>query len=320
MARGIDIENINLIINLDMPYDCFTYLHRIGRAGRFGTHGISITFVNGEVELRKFEKLLGDIGGDELKALKFPEDKVQHDFWNFKNKDEEEKALGTICGLVNSQNDDSDDEETMNGHQKDDETVIENLALLQLTKLMINDKTQVPTKFDLNGIINDYESHVMEVDESSEPSSNVNQTTAAATTTTAEISQPENIFLQAIEDLNLYENDDEVPAIDQPVNEEPIKEERHVIFKRTALEEATEEAALSECSTISEYDSESSNHGDDFDDDVPVNDPEVASYTPENNSNYSGYHQYVANDYAKWQNIYHYQLAHIQNYLNVTKK
>lgn len=28
MARGIDIENINLVINLDLPYDCFTYLHR----------------------------------------------------------------------------------------------------------------------------------------------------------------------------------------------------------------------------------------------------------------------------------------------------
>lgn len=31
IARGIDIENINLIINLDLPYDCCTYLHRIGR-------------------------------------------------------------------------------------------------------------------------------------------------------------------------------------------------------------------------------------------------------------------------------------------------
>ena len=31
MARGIDLENVNLIVNLDLPYDCCTYLHRIGR-------------------------------------------------------------------------------------------------------------------------------------------------------------------------------------------------------------------------------------------------------------------------------------------------
>jgi len=35
-ARGIDAENVNLIVNLDLPQDHETYLHRIGRAGRFG--------------------------------------------------------------------------------------------------------------------------------------------------------------------------------------------------------------------------------------------------------------------------------------------
>lgn len=37
-ARGIDAENVNLIVNLDCPRDHETYLHRIGRAGRFGWH------------------------------------------------------------------------------------------------------------------------------------------------------------------------------------------------------------------------------------------------------------------------------------------
>lgn len=36
-ARGIDVESINIVINMDVPWDCETYLHRIGRAGRFGT-------------------------------------------------------------------------------------------------------------------------------------------------------------------------------------------------------------------------------------------------------------------------------------------
>lgn len=39
IARGIDMENVNFIINLDMPRDYQTYLHRMGRAGRYGSHG-----------------------------------------------------------------------------------------------------------------------------------------------------------------------------------------------------------------------------------------------------------------------------------------
>lgn len=39
-ARGIDAENVNFIINLDVPRDHQTYLHRMGRAGRYGTHGM----------------------------------------------------------------------------------------------------------------------------------------------------------------------------------------------------------------------------------------------------------------------------------------
>lgn len=38
-ARGIDAENVNFIINLEVPRDHQTYLHRMGRAGRYGTHG-----------------------------------------------------------------------------------------------------------------------------------------------------------------------------------------------------------------------------------------------------------------------------------------
>lgn len=35
-SRGIDAERVNLVINMDVPYDSETYLHRVGRAGRFG--------------------------------------------------------------------------------------------------------------------------------------------------------------------------------------------------------------------------------------------------------------------------------------------
>lgn len=60
-ARGIDIENVNMVINLDIPKDPATYLHRIGRAGRYGSYGISITIIS-ESELSSFRKLLASIG------------------------------------------------------------------------------------------------------------------------------------------------------------------------------------------------------------------------------------------------------------------
>lgn len=56
-GRGIDIERINLAINYDLPADADSYLHRVGRAGRFGTKGLSISFVSNEDD----EKVLKDI-------------------------------------------------------------------------------------------------------------------------------------------------------------------------------------------------------------------------------------------------------------------
>lgn len=47
-GRGIDIERVNIVINYDMPPDSDTYLHRVARAGRFGTKGLAITFIGDE--------------------------------------------------------------------------------------------------------------------------------------------------------------------------------------------------------------------------------------------------------------------------------
>jgi ATP-dependent RNA helicase UAP56/SUB2 len=44
IGRGIDIERVNIVFNFDMPVDSDTYLHRVGRAGRFGTKGLAVTF------------------------------------------------------------------------------------------------------------------------------------------------------------------------------------------------------------------------------------------------------------------------------------
>ncbi|KAK9768541.1 hypothetical protein K7432_000752 [Basidiobolus ranarum] len=46
IARGIDIERVDLVVNLDMPRDPETYFHRVGRTGRFGTQGIAVSFID----------------------------------------------------------------------------------------------------------------------------------------------------------------------------------------------------------------------------------------------------------------------------------
>ena len=63
-GRGIDIERVNLVINFDFPEEKDTYYHRIGRAGRFGTRGVVINFIDpqksGEFEkMKEFEESFG---------------------------------------------------------------------------------------------------------------------------------------------------------------------------------------------------------------------------------------------------------------------
>ncbi|KAI3380413.1 hypothetical protein SNEBB_007883 [Seison nebaliae] len=60
-ARGIDNENVNVVINFDLPKSAETYLHRIGRSGRFGHLGIAINLITYEDrhDLRKIEDELG---------------------------------------------------------------------------------------------------------------------------------------------------------------------------------------------------------------------------------------------------------------------
>merc|ERR1712107_606542 len=54
-GRGIDIERVNIVINYDMPSDSDSYLHRVGRAGRFGTKGLAITFSSTEDDNKVLE-------------------------------------------------------------------------------------------------------------------------------------------------------------------------------------------------------------------------------------------------------------------------
>ena len=48
LARGIDVQQISLVINYDLPANRENYIHRIGRGGRFGRKGVAINFVTNE--------------------------------------------------------------------------------------------------------------------------------------------------------------------------------------------------------------------------------------------------------------------------------
>jgi len=56
-GRGIDIERVNIVVNYDMPDSSDTYLHRVGRAGRFGTKGLAITFASDENDAKVLESV-----------------------------------------------------------------------------------------------------------------------------------------------------------------------------------------------------------------------------------------------------------------------
>ncbi|KAG0022978.1 Suppressor of the cold-sensitive snRNP biogenesis mutant brr1-1 [Podila clonocystis] len=45
-SRGVDVSQVNVVINYDFPCDADTYLHRVGRTGRFGTKGLAISFAS----------------------------------------------------------------------------------------------------------------------------------------------------------------------------------------------------------------------------------------------------------------------------------
>ena len=60
-TRGIDIQSVNVVINFDFPKLAETYLHRIGRSGRYGHLGLAVNLITYEdrFDLFKIEQQLG---------------------------------------------------------------------------------------------------------------------------------------------------------------------------------------------------------------------------------------------------------------------
>jgi len=56
-ARGIDVNNIDLVLNYDLPQDNEVYVHRIGRTGRAGKNGLAITLVQGRKQYERLKSI-----------------------------------------------------------------------------------------------------------------------------------------------------------------------------------------------------------------------------------------------------------------------
>ena len=70
LARGIDIDDIRIVINYDVPRDCDDYIHRIGRTARAGTKGRAITFVSQEDQ--EFFKRIEDFIEQDVPKMEVP--------------------------------------------------------------------------------------------------------------------------------------------------------------------------------------------------------------------------------------------------------
>ncbi len=67
-SRGLDIDNVDVIFNYDLPLENENYIHRIGRTGRAGKHGIAVTFLSPSGEDRLDE--IAHMTGAELEEIK----------------------------------------------------------------------------------------------------------------------------------------------------------------------------------------------------------------------------------------------------------
>jgi superfamily II DNA/RNA helicase len=95
-ARGIHIDDLSMVINYDVPQEKDSYVHRIGRTGRAGNTGRSITFVTGEdiMSLYEIEEHIGALIAEEA----LPSDEMFN-----ANKAEAEKWLHTKSRISESQ-------------------------------------------------------------------------------------------------------------------------------------------------------------------------------------------------------------------------
>jgi len=80
LSRGIDIKDINLVINFDAPNDAEDYVHRIGRTARADTSGVALTLLNPD-DMYKFKRI-EDLIEREITKIEVPRELGTSPKWN----------------------------------------------------------------------------------------------------------------------------------------------------------------------------------------------------------------------------------------------
>lgn len=84
LSRGIDIKEINLIINFDVPHDAEDYVHRVGRTARADATGVALTLINPD-DMFRFKRIENLIEREVIK-LKVPAELGESPEWNVASK------------------------------------------------------------------------------------------------------------------------------------------------------------------------------------------------------------------------------------------
>ncbi len=117
LSRGIDIKDINLVINFDTPSNAEDYVHRVGRTARADTTGVAITFVN-EDDMGDFHDIERLIGSEIMKLMP-PEELGPGPEWN-PNKRRKSKFGGRKKGGNKNSQGKSGGKKSRSGYQKRD--------------------------------------------------------------------------------------------------------------------------------------------------------------------------------------------------------
>jgi superfamily II DNA/RNA helicase len=100
LSRGIDIKDINLVINYDVPNEAADYVHRIGRTARADTTGLALTLIN-EDDMYKFDNIQKLIE-DEVRKIPMPAEFGEGPEWNPKFRKDKRRQGGGGRGRGNS--------------------------------------------------------------------------------------------------------------------------------------------------------------------------------------------------------------------------
>lgn len=89
LSRGIDIDNVSLIVNFDVPNNPEDYIHRVGRTGRYDKEGTAITFVSNKD--KKYYHAIKNVVGDQLTHKDMPDEQPKTSRKERQNSDKREK-------------------------------------------------------------------------------------------------------------------------------------------------------------------------------------------------------------------------------------